>query len=497
MKPTEKAIHIHIDGISCINCCNKIEKALYGTDGVISVNLSYETQIADIVYNPTILSIESIYSVIRKIGYEISETKNPKLSNTLKTINFLSIIICLYVIFKTTGILNYLVPGDLVDSEMGYGMLFIIGLATSVHCIAMCGGINLSQCIPKSVNDTGKISAFVPTLLYNFGRVISYTLIGWIMGFIGFLFGGNSDATIPVFLQGLLKIFAGIFMVIMGLNMLGILPQLRRFIPKMPKHIAKNVGSQKAKHRQPFIVGLLNGIMPCGPLYSMHIVALASANPLVGGVSMLMFSLGTVPLMLGFGSIVSALGREFTYAVNVAGSILVTVMGLAMLSQGGSLSGIISPDMIMLFVLAISVIAVISSINFRKSLFVNMATALTAVAAITGYALFKSGVVSIPNGSSAVEDNITIEDGVQVVNSTITSGTYPSITVKSGIPVKWIIDAPEGTLNGCNYSIIINEFDIKYDFHTGENIIEFTPAKSGTYQYTCWMGMIKANITVT
>ncbi|MDD6988618.1 heavy-metal-associated domain-containing protein [Ruminococcus sp.] len=61
MKPTEKAIHIHIDGISCINCCNKIEKALYGTDGVISVNLSYETQIADIVYNPTILSIESIY----------------------------------------------------------------------------------------------------------------------------------------------------------------------------------------------------------------------------------------------------------------------------------------------------------------------------------------------------------------------------------------------------------------------------------------------------
>ena len=65
-------------------------------------------------------------------------------------------------------------------------MLFIIGLLTSVHCIAMCGGINLSQCMPlKLVEDskTSKFNTLRPSIMYNLGRVISYTLIGGIVGF--------------------------------------------------------------------------------------------------------------------------------------------------------------------------------------------------------------------------------------------------------------------------------------------------------------------------
>lgn len=66
----------------------------------------------------------------------------------------------------------------------------------------------------------------------------------------------------------------------------------------------------------------------------MQIVALASGSPFAGALSMFLFSLGTVPLILGLGSLVAALGKKISKAVNHAGSILVAVLGLAMLSQG-------------------------------------------------------------------------------------------------------------------------------------------------------------------
>lgn len=73
--------------------------------------------------------------------------------------------------------------------------------------------------------------------------------------------------------------------------------------------------------------------MPCGPLQSMQVVALASGNPMTGALSMFCFSLGTVPLMLGFGSAVSILGKRFTRQVLKVGAILVVVMGLSMMVQ--------------------------------------------------------------------------------------------------------------------------------------------------------------------
>jgi plastocyanin domain-containing protein len=65
------------------------------------------------------------------------------------------------------------------------------------------------------------------------------------------------------------------------------------------------------------------------------------------------------------------------------------------------------------------------------------------------------------------------------------------------MPVKWIINAPDGSINGCNNRMIIKEYDIEYSFKNGENIIEFTPSQAGKFQYTCWMGMIRGTITVS
>lgn len=270
---------LRIGGMSCINCQQKIERKLKNTDGILEAEVRYHTGFADISYEQDVITLKNIKVMIKNLGYEVlPETEMPG-KHMGRTVCLLTIIVSLYVLLEQFGILNLLVPSQLADTKMGYGMLFLVGLITSVHCIAMCGGINLCQCIPNKENgrdSDGKLAMFGPAILYNLGRVISYTEIGFILGLLGMWIGGGSEAGLPTLVQGILKLIAGIFMIIMGINMLGIFPWLRRFNLRMPKCLAVKIGGKKVESGQPLLVGLLNGLMPCGPLQSMQLVALAS-----------------------------------------------------------------------------------------------------------------------------------------------------------------------------------------------------------------------------
>ncbi|MDF2889629.1 MAG: Heavy metal transport/detoxification protein [Lacrimispora sp.] len=424
---------LRIGGMTCISCQNKIEKKLRNTAGIEKAEVSYNAGTALVTFDTDIISYQSITGIIENLG------------------GILMIIASLYLFLEQSGLLNVLVPSQLADKTMGYGMLFLIGLITSVHCVAMCGGINLSQCIPKSGQEElnqGRLAAFRPAFLYNLGRVISYTAVGFLAGGLG------AAVTFSNTFQGVLKLAAGIFMVIMGINMLGIFPWLRRLNPRMPKFIAVRIQKQKAKSSSPFFVGLLNGLMPCGPLQAMQIYALSTGNPFSGALSMFLFSIGTVPLMFFLGALSTVLSKKFSSRVMTAGAVLVVVLGLSMFTQGVSLAGI-SPSAIL------------------------------------------PGLDGISGNQQESSGQIKIEDGVQVINSTLSPGRYPNIKVQAGIPVKWIIDAPAGSINGCNNRMIIREYGIEYSFHTGENVVEFTPDKTGKIPYSCWMGMIRGSINVT
>lgn len=492
---------LRIGGMSCVNCQNKIERKLKNTAGVRKVTVSYNTCLADISYDSDIITIKDIQTIIEKMDYKVLPETEKGSPDIGRIVSLLVIIVLLYVLLQQFGILNLLVPSQLADSQMGYGMLFIVGLLTSVHCIAMCGGINLSQCIPQVENGSGNrsgLETFRPAILYNLGRVSSYTTIGFLLGFIGMLVGKGSGVGISTLFQGLLKIIAGIFMVIMGINMLGIFPFLRHFNLRMPKSLVVKIGRKKAGSSRPLIVGFLNGLMPCGPLQSMQIVALVSGNPFAGALAMFLFSLGTVPLMLGFGSLISVLGKRFAQKVMNIGAILVVVLGLAMLSQGGSLSGILLPNRLLILIILLCAIGVIFSIPFGRSWHKGVGIAVVIVIIIGGSIAWNNLNESrrLNKANESVEE-VEIADGMQIINSTLTPGRYPNITVQAGIPVKWVIDAPKGTINGCNYKMLLREYGIEHEFTQGENIIEFTPTESGTVQYTCWMGMIRGNIFVT
>ena len=495
-----KKIRLQITGMTCVNCQNKIEKKLTSTKGVIRVKVSYNKASAEIEFDEKKTSPEALTRVIQGLGYGVDQKKagGPDLDKTMVT---LAVIIWLYAFLQHTGILNLLAPSQLADTKMGYGMLFVIGLITSVHCIAMCGGINLSQCLPQksqeAAQDTGKLAAFRPALAYNIGRVVSYTAVGFVLGLVGFLIGGGSEVGLSTFLQGILKILAGVIMVVMGINMLGLFPWLRKFTIRMPKFLAKKVGERKAHATRPFIVGIMNGFMPCGPLPSMWIVALASGNPFSGALSMFLFSLGTVPLMLGLGSIVAALGKKFTDKVMSIGAVLVVVLGLAMISQGGSLNGMLPSGLLMTLIIAFSIAGILLSIPARKKVVKWILRIVAILVVIGSCALWHCHSMMTRDTSTGEANSAQVSDGVQVVNSTLTSGSYPNITVQAGIPVKWVIYAPEGSINGCNNRMLIRDLGIEYTFHTGENVIEFTPTQPGTISYSCWMGMIQAYIFVT
>ncbi len=465
--------------MTCINCKKAIENGLGNITGVESVSVNYKTGKCEITIDTRLVGWKDIFNAIENLGYTVGNNKKTDLINI---VSIVVIIVSLYYFLEQTGLLNLLNFEKVADSTMGFGMLFVIGLMTSVHCIAMCGGINVSQCL----SENKKFSGLYP-VMYNLGRVVSYTVIGFVLGFAGMLFGTGENLGVSSIIQGLIKSFAGIYMVIMGVNMLGFVPQIKR----LTFHLPNFIGKFRVKNSKPFVVGLLNGFMPCGPLQSIQLVALATGNPFTGGLSMFAFSLGTVPLMLGLGSLVSVLGKRFTEKMMTGGAVLVTVMGLAMVSQGASLTGMIKSENLMVIVVMLDFMCIVENINFNKR---QVKTVSLMIILFIG--IFTSRFMAINYVSENDESSYHMENGVQVVESQLASGKYPSIKVKKDVPVRWIINAPDGSINGCNYKIYINSYGIEYTFQKGENIIEFTPTKSESIGYSCWMGMIKGNINV-
>ena len=228
-------------------------------------------------------------------------------------------------------------------------------------------------------------------------------------------------------------------MLAMALNLLGCF----RFLPslRLPGRL-----SGLFRSRSSFVIGLANGLMPCGPLQAMQLFALSTGSWYMGALSMFCFSLGTVPLMLGVGLISGTLNRRFAGPMRIACAALVAVMGMSMLQNALSLAG------------------------------------FATLAAVQ---------------PESTEDGVAyFSDGVQLVHTTLDYRSYAPITVKAGIPVRWTITADSRVLNGCNEALAIPEYSIQKGLAPGDNIIEFTPAEIGTFPYSCWMGMIRSSITV-
>lgn len=428
-----KSEKIKVYEMTCTSCENRVEKAVKKLEGVLNAKASYSGQFVEAEYDNELCNISKIKAAINNVGYSTQS------SNDYKYMGILIIVAAIILLgLKTSG---FDMESKLTNAS--YAVLFVVGVLTSIHCVGMCGGIMLSQSLSKESNT--KLEAIKPALMYNLGRVISYTILGGIVGSLGSVFSLSITA------KAIMQIIAGAFMIIMGFNMAGF-STFRKFTIKLPHSLCK----AKNKSGSPLIVGLLNGLMPCGPLQTMQLFALGTGSASKGALSMFVFSIGTVPLMLTFGALSGLLSKGYTKKILKFSGVLIIVLGLIMGNRGFALAGV----------------------N------VNPLSALS-----------KSSNSILGGGSNANVAKATIKDGVQIINMTADNKGYTpnAFYVQKGIPVKWVIDGKQ--INSCNNAVVAQSLNIQKKLKSGENIIEFTPGDKDI-NFSCWMGMIRGVIKV-
>ena len=165
-----------------------------------------------------------------------------------------------------------------------------LGLLGSFHCVGMCGPIAFMLPVDRT-NSVKKISQIA---IYHFGRLLSYSIIGLIFGLVGkglYIFG----------IQQQLSIVIGVLMILIVLipyqtfNKYNFSKPIYKLISKVKNALGKEL--QKKTPDTFLTIGFLNGFLPCGLVYMAVFAAIASGNPLQGSLYMLVFGLGTIPLM--------------------------------------------------------------------------------------------------------------------------------------------------------------------------------------------------------
>ncbi|XCF07656.1 sulfite exporter TauE/SafE family protein [Tamlana crocina] len=167
---------------------------------------------------------------------------------------------------------------------------FVLGLLGSLHCVGMCGPIAFM--LP--VDRTNNLKKFTQIGIYHFGRLLAYSLIGFVFGLVGkslSLFGFQQQLSIAI---GLLMILA-VVIPQKTLSKYNFSKPIYRMISK-----AKSALGHALKKKTPdtfLTIGFLNGFLPCGLVYMAIFAAIASGKALNGSLYMAVFGLGTVPLM--------------------------------------------------------------------------------------------------------------------------------------------------------------------------------------------------------
>ena len=203
---------------------------------------------------------------------------------------------------------------------------FAIGMLGSFHCVGMCGPIALAlPTIPRTSQRA------ISSLIYNMGRLLTYTLLGALFGLIG---KGLSFAGF----QQTLSIGLG---VIMMASVLLPLTWQRRLNPNLT--MAKVIGwvKRRMKHwlqvrtyTARFVLGSLNGLLPCGLVYLGIAGAIATGDMLQGGLYMLLFGSGTFPAMAIVGFLGSTINVSVRNRIRVAIPVFVFCMGIFFLLRG-------------------------------------------------------------------------------------------------------------------------------------------------------------------
>jgi sulfite exporter TauE/SafE len=207
---------------------------------------------------------------------------------------------------------------------------FLVGLVGSLHCIGMCGPIAIALPVPDSSN----LSFFTGRILYNLGRVVTYAFLGAVLGLVGSKLALTGA-------QQMVSIVLGIVIIIAVL-----LPQKYKnyfaqhpIIQKLALPLKSNIGIlfKKGTFSAMFLIGILNGFLPCGLVYVALAGAIASGDAISGAAVMILFGLGTVPAMF----VASVFGKFINIGIRTkirkAVPVLAILLGVIFILRGMNL----------------------------------------------------------------------------------------------------------------------------------------------------------------
>jgi len=435
----------------CKSCEMLIEEELSAVPHIKKVRADWHSGTAEIRYEGKQPDQEQIDLAIRKAGYEVGQNAPTGFFSRNKEdyrdlgIAFLCLF-GLYLILKGLG-LNNISFGS--SGDLSVPVILLIGLTAGFStCMAMAGGLVLGVAAKYSEHHPEATPAqkFRPHLLFNSGRVLSYAILGGVLGLLG------SVLQLSGTVLGVISIIVGLVMLIMGLQLINIFPWAAKIKFTIPKGVSRALGLKERQHHysdnNAFLLGALTFFLPCGFTQAMQVYAISTGNFFSGAIVMGAFALGTLPGLLSIGGITAAVKGLFARRFFRFAGLAVIVFALINISNGFGLTGI----------------------NW-----------------------------SYAAGSSALtlnDPNVTLENGVQVVRMKETAAGYEpnNFTVQAGVPVRWVIDAQAPY--SCASTILLSKYGIRKNLTAGENTIEFTPQDSGSLRFSCGMGMYTGSFNV-
>jgi sulfite exporter TauE/SafE len=205
-------------------------------------------------------------------------------------------------------------------------MAFVTGLLGTGHCIGMCGGLVSAL----SLSEAGSQGGWLFHLLYNLGRISTYTFIGAVVGWLGSALAYTDRFKM---VTRSLLIGSDVFVILVGLGTAGLFTWLSVSKLGFPRPMKAMTLAVTGLRRLPPAIsalplGLLFGFIPCGYLYAVAITAAQSASVATGALMLFAFGLGTAPSLLLFGGAAHWLsGRARTWMLRIAG-LVVAGMGV-------------------------------------------------------------------------------------------------------------------------------------------------------------------------
>ena len=290
----------HVHGMHCTSCVMLTENEVRAVQGVtyaktflaqnrLEVTGSFEDKTQEQV-------MHELNEVLKPRGYSLS------MEQELKAVNWSELTVAFPIAFAFVAVFILLQKLEIVNlvntSDVTYGTAFAVGLIASVStCMAVVGGIVLS--LSASFAKEGDMVR--PQTLFHLGRLVSFFVLGGVIGVLGSVFQFGATGML------VLGVLVALVLLILGVNLLDIFPWTKKLQLTMPISLGNRVHALKnANHvLTPLLVGTLTFFLPCGFTQSMQIYALGTGSFLKGGLTMLSFALGTLPVLalLSFSSL--------------------------------------------------------------------------------------------------------------------------------------------------------------------------------------------------